>query len=141
MFKPPAIPPMTGAIASAHRSSPASPLEPALAAVEQRLAALGEALRERDTAGIDRHTGELQRALAMAAEPFSRAARSAAVPPALRTRLALACAEVAAQRESLARTTASLDRAIDVLLPRDGSALYSTQGNADRPALGGAVQA
>jgi hypothetical protein len=141
MFKPPAIPPQTGAIASAHRSAPAAPLEPALAAVEQRLAALGEALRHRDAPGIDRHTGELHQALAMAAEPFTRAARSGALPPALRERLALANGAVAAQRESLARTTASLDRAIDVLLPRNGSALYSTQGNADRPALGGAVQA
>ena len=39
---------------------------------------------------------------------------------------------MAAQRESLARATAALDRAIDVLLPRDGALLYSAYGSADR---------
>ena len=118
-----------------------SPLEPLLAAVEGQLAALGEALRTRDPAGIDRHAGELQRALANAADPFARAAHSGEVTPAWQVRLAMAGAQVAAQRESLARATAALDRAIDVLLPAEGSALYSTHGNPQRPARGGAAQA
>ncbi len=116
-------------------------LEPALAAVEQRLAALGESLRARDTAGIDLHATELHRALALAVEHFANAARSGSVPAALRHRLALASGQVAAQRESLARATAALDRAIDVLLPRDHTALYSTLGASDRALMGGAVQA
>ena len=118
-----------------------SPLEPLLAAVEGQLAALGEALRTRDPAGIDRHAGELQRALANAADPFARAAHSGEVTPAWQVRLAMAGAQVAAQRESLARATAALDRAIDVLLPAEGSALYSTHGNPQRPARGSAAQA
>jgi hypothetical protein len=48
---------------------------------------------------------------------------------------------VAAQRESLARATAALDRAIDVLMPRDNQALYSTLGSADRGNRGGSVLA
>ena len=116
-------------------------LEPALAAVEHRLAALGEALRARDAPGIDLHATELHRALAHAVEHFMNAARTGPLPPALRERLALAGGQVAAQRESLARATAALDRAIDVLMPGDGSTLYSTRGGAARGLRGGVVQA
>jgi hypothetical protein len=116
-------------------------LEDALAAVELRLSELGEALRARDAAGIDSHATELQRALACAVDHFARAARHGRVPATLRHRLAHASSQVAAQRESLARATAALDRAIDVLLPRDGAGLYGAHGGADRPALGGAFQA
>jgi len=122
--------------------SPDGPeLEQKLEAVEGRLAALGDALRERDSAGIETHSTELHRALAQAIEHFTRAARSGAVPPALRMRLASASGQVAAQRESLARATAALDRAIDVLLPRDGVTVYSGQGNPERAGLGGSIQA
>ena len=116
-------------------------LELALAAIEGRLAALDEALRTRDMAGIDLHASELQRRLANAVDPFTRAARSGAVPPEWRVRLAMAGAQVAAQRQSLARATAALDRAIDVLLPAAGSALYSTHGSPQRAARGAAAQA
>jgi hypothetical protein len=114
--------------------APATPpeLEARLAAVESRLAALGHALRSRDAAGIDLHASELHRALASAVSHFSDAAKSGPLPPALRNRLAQASGQVAAQRESLARATAALDRAIDVLLPRDGTLLYSAYGSADR---------
>ena len=121
--------------------TPVSPLEPVLAAVEGRLAALGEALRMRDSAGIDCHASELQRALAHAVDPFTRAAHRGELPPTWRLRLALAGAQVAAQRESLARATASLDRAIELLLPVEGSALYSTHGNPQRATRSGAAQA
>ena len=116
-------------------------LESALAAVEGQLGALGEALRESDSAAIDLHATELHRALAQAVDRFARAARSGSVPLALRHRLASAGGEVAAQRESLARATAALDRAIDVLIPRDGAALYSTFGSAERAAHSGSVSA
>ena len=117
-------------------------LEVRLAAVETRLVALGNALRARDSAGIDLHAAELHRALASAVSQFSDAARSGPLPPALRNRLATASGQVAAQRESLARATAALDRAIEVLLPRDGVALYSPGGAADRGVFkSGAIQA
>ncbi len=119
---------------------PEAELETVLAAVEGRLSALGEALCERDSIGIDLHATELHRALASAVDHFARAARAGSVPPALRHRLASASGLVAAQRESLARATAALDRAIDVLMPRDGG-LYSTFGAAERSGRGGAIQA
>ena len=122
-------------------SLPDTQLETVLSAVELRLAALGDALRSRDSVGIDVHATELHRALAMAVEQFASAARKGSVPPALRNRLANTSGQVAAQRESLARATAALDRAIEVLIPRDGTGLYSTFGSADRGARGGSILA
>ena len=104
-------------------TGPTPKLEEALASVEARLAALGDALRARDSAGIDTHATELHRALATAVDCFARASRNGPVPPALRHRLASTSGLVAAQRESLARATAALDRAIDVLMPRDAATL------------------
>ncbi|MEP6876542.1 MAG: hypothetical protein ABI887_19475 [Burkholderiales bacterium] len=121
-------------------SQPDTELESVLASVENRLTALGDALCERDSAAIDLHATELHRALATAVEHFAKAARAGSVPRALRHRLASAGGEVAAQRESLARATAALDRAIDVLMPRD-STLYSTFGAGERSNRGGAIQA
>jgi hypothetical protein len=63
------------------------------------------------------------------------------VPPPLRERLKLASGLVASQRESLARATAALDRAIDVLMPRDRAvSVYSTAG-AERAMRSGVIQA
>lgn len=125
---PTPVPTHTGAL-------PGDELEGALAAVESRLTALGEALRARDSRGIDLHATELHRALAQAVDRFALAARSGSIPQALRHRLASTSGQVAAQRESLARATAALDRAIDVLMPRDGAALYSSFGG-NSPSFG-----
>lgn len=116
-------------------------LEEALGAVEARLAALGEALRRADGAAIESEATELHRALARAVDHFARAARSGPIPPPLRRRLAATSGLVAAQRESLARATAALDRAMDVLMPREPASLYSAQGAADRGPRGGVIQA
>lgn len=107
-------------------------LEDAVGAIESQLAQLGRALRDRDVPAIETHSQELQRALAGAVQRFSQAAREpGGVSPTLRHRLALASGQVAAQRESLARATAALDRAIDVLLPPDlPAAAYAAHGAA-----------
>lgn len=110
---------------------PATPadLESALALVEHGLALLGDALRDGDARAIDSQASELQRALAAAVQRFGQAARRGGVPPALRQRLAAASGQVATRRESLARATAALDRAIDALLPPDtGSAALAPPG-------------
>lgn len=117
-------------------------LERSLGDVEQRLSALGDALRERNAQAIEAQAGELHRALSQAVHRFAQAARQGGVPPLLRRRFALASGQVAAQRESLARATAALDRAIDVLMPRDpGGGVYSADGGADRAGARGAIQA
>lgn len=115
----------------------ASELEAPLATVENRLTALRLALYEQDASAVERVASELHAALTSAVHHFQRAARAGGVPPQLRQRLALAGGQVAAQREALARATASLDRAIDVLMPdmaagSRGGALYSSTGSAHR---------
>lgn len=117
-------------------------LETALTTVEQQLAQLREALRERDAREIEARATDLHRALASAVHRFAGAARQGRLSVDMRRRLAHASGEVAAQRESLARATAALDRAIDVLWPGMQSAsLYSAAGGADRVAGTGMVQA
>lgn len=113
----------------------AAALEAPLAAVENGLNALSMALHRQDAPAVERVAAELHTALAAAVDHFGRAAKSGGVPPSLRRRLALAGGQVAAQREALARATASLDRAIDVLLPRLPAqpALYSAGGSRSRP--------
>lgn len=133
--------PMSHPVFSRSTMRPDADLEAALSAVELGLAALGDALLARDSAGIDRQASELHRALATAVSSFAHAARHGALPPALRLRLAHASGKVAAQRESLARATAALDRAIDVLMPSEAGAIYATHGGAERSILGGAIQA
>ena len=134
--------PTATALAPLAREHAADPvLESTLSAVEQRLAALGAALQSRDLSSIDLHASELHRALSNAVDHFSRAARNGPVPPALRRRLASASGTVAAQRESLARATAALDRAIDVLLPREAPAVYGAQGSVHRPGRSGTLLA
>jgi multidrug resistance efflux pump len=107
-------------------------LERPLAALEHQLAALGLALHRQDMAAVDSAAEGLHSALSNAVDHFSRAARLGGAPLPLRQRLALASGQVAAQREALARATASLDRAMDVLLPRDSTpsatSLYGALG-------------
>ena len=119
----------------------ATELEDTLSEVENRLASLGEALRERNSTAVDLHSTELLRALSRAVDQFSCAARNGIVPATLRRRLAAAGGQVAAQREALARATAALDRAIDVLMPRDIPVLYSSLGSTERTSRGGTIQA
>ena len=134
--------PTTSALVPLARKNAADPaLESTLSAVELRLASLGVALQARDLSSIDLHASELHRALSNAVDHFSRAARNGSVPPALRRRLASASGTVAAQRESLARATAALDRAIDVLLPREAPAVYGAHGGVQRPGRTGSLLA
>jgi hypothetical protein len=122
---------------------PIADLEPLLAKVEQRLGDLQSALSVRDMPCIELHAFELQRCLAQAVEHFVQAARQGGVPLELRRRLALASAQVASQRDALARATAALDRAIDVLMPGFGCVptLYSANGAPAHPTSSGSMQA
>ena len=116
------------------------PLETVIAEVEQRLAALAEALLERDTRGVDAAAGRLQQALAVALDSFGHAGRHGGIPPALRQRLVLASGQVAEQRATLARATAALDRALEGLLPREAT-VYNARGAAALAAHSGSARA
>lgn len=118
-------------------------LESAVANVELGLVCLAESLRERDARAVESRANELHRALASAVQRFMHAARHGGVPEPMRRRLARASAQVALQRETLARATAALDRAIDVLMPDNApaNALYGARGLPDSPLRGGSLQA
>lgn len=117
-------------------------LEPPLAELEGCLCNLTKALCDNDPGAIEVQATELHRSLAQAVSRFSRAARNGGVPGPLRQRLALASGQVAAQREALARATAALDRAIDVLLPEHHSqGIYGAAGTAERSARSGQLLA
>ena len=134
-------PPMVNPIImnTPHEASPE--LEATLSAVEAQLSSLGESLRTNDSVAIDHHATELHRALARAVDHFTHAARSGRVPRPLRERLMLASGLVASQRESLARATAALDRAMDVLMPRERTASVYSAGGSERGLRGGVIQA
>lgn len=116
------------ALHGALQRSVSEPLEDALGAVESGLEALACALRERETRRIDLHARELHLALAHAMEIFTNSARHGGVPRELRHRLMMASGQVAAQRNALARATAALDRAMEVLIPREQAAVYAPRG-------------
>jgi ABC-type transporter Mla subunit MlaD len=113
-------------------------LEAPVQQVEKHLADLHEALRGGDPAALECSAASLHRALSGAVEHFRAAAHLGVIPPPLRQRLALASARVAAQREALARATASLDRAIDVLLPARAPT-YGATGQGARQSYSGSV--
>ncbi len=115
-------------------------LEEALIVVERELAELGTALQVRDSVAIESHAAGLHRALAQAIDFFSKAAQLGPLSPALRNRLMNASGQVAAQRESLARATAALDRAIEVLIPPEVPAVYSAYGSNQRGVRSSVIQ-
>ena len=122
--------------------SPHSDMHQCVLQLEQRLAALGEALRVHQADAVETESAALQRALIQAIERLRGGARAGRMPAALRQRLALASAQVVAQREALARASAALDRAIDVLLPSTTPrGAYSAAGLSQRPQRGGMLQA
>jgi hypothetical protein len=117
-------------------------LEESIVTLESRLQTLGEALRVHHAEAVEAEAAELQRALATAVERLRRSARAGQLTPQLRQRLAAASGQVAAQRESLARASAAMDRALDVLLPGPAAQVaYSAAGLNERAPSGGLLRA
>jgi hypothetical protein len=124
--------------------APKPELETSLAAVERRLSARAEAVERHDSAAVENEAAALHRVLAAAIRHFTLAARSNGVPPVLRRRLAAVSGQVAVQRDAMARATASLDRAIDALLPGQGgvaAAVYTAAGTTERGVGAGSIEA
>ncbi|MBE7417791.1 MAG: hypothetical protein HS128_08530 [Ideonella sp.] len=111
----------------AGQPAPHGELEAALQRLEQQLDQLQAALGTREGPEIQQQAVALQHALARLVDHGTQAARRGdALPP--RWRLARTGAQVAAQREALARAGAALDRAIGVLVPGADCAVYSARG-------------
>jgi len=117
-----------------------SPIAATLGRLDTHLSALSGALQGRDAAALQAAADELVAALEAAA-PVLR--QPGALTPTLRRQLAFAVGRVAAHREALARATASVDRAIEVLLPAPAPAAgtYGANGYADRAAATGSAWA
>lgn len=125
------------------RASAASDrLEGLVTRIEAQLEALRVAMLDNKSDDIEVEAAKLHKSLAQSMEAFVQAAREGGVPAAMRARLAAASAVVATQREALARATAALDRAIDVLIHSDGHTaqgqghVYSEAGVPVRPSKG-----
>ena len=135
---------MLSSPAEQHALRQTTDLESALTAVEARLAELAEALKNRDADSTEMASTALHRALTLAVDHSTRAARNGGMPPALRRRLAMAGGQVAALREAIARASVSLDKSIEILLPEAGTAqapVYGAQGNPWRASSSGVAEA
>jgi hypothetical protein len=122
-----------------------SDLEAALTAVESRLAELADALKRHDADATEAASTALHRALTLAVDRSTQAARNGGMPPALRRRLAMAGGQVAALREAIARASNALDKSIEILLPEASASSpasgYGAQGNPWRAASSGRAEA
>ncbi len=105
-------------------------LPPLLNELEAALALVQQALGQRDAQLLEEQAGQVQQLLANTLA----VARGQPLPAPLRQRLATAGAQLAAQRQALGRATASLDRALEVLMPADPdpSGIYGQSGRSLR---------
>jgi hypothetical protein len=110
----------------------ADPFLPLLGDLEAALVLVQDALNQRDASALERHAASVQRLMTEALRQGRARGQEGQLDPALRQRLAAAGAQVAAQRVALGRATASLDRAIDVLMPAEPLGLYGQAGKALR---------
>ena len=109
---------------------PEHTLPPLLSELEAALSLVQQALSQRDVVQLEQQAALVQRLLADALNEARHP--GSPLPPPLRERLARAGAQMAAQRVHLARATAALDRAIDVLMPSELTGLYGQSGRALR---------
>ncbi len=119
---------------SAAPTGDTSALEASLSAVEQAIATLGHTLTLRDIAAVEAAATALHDAMRAAMTQFAQVARRGTMPAALRTRFALANAQVAAQREALFRATALVEQNLEILIPRPmaETSVYSASGASQR---------
>jgi hypothetical protein len=120
----------------AHNTLPpdTSELEVSLAAVELAIATLGHTLTQRDIAAVEAASTGLHDTMRAAMTQFAQVARRGTMPMALRTRLAIANGQIAAQREALYRATALVEQNLEILIPRPlaETSVYSASGASQR---------
>ena len=108
--------------------------------IEDRLQRLSAALRGTDAVAIEEATLALRQVLGQAMSDLRPAIKGSGISATLRNRILLADAEVAAQREAVARAAAALDRAVNLLMPSQAPA-YDANGSAQRPGSLGSISA
>ena len=111
-----------------------SALEVSLSSVEQAIATLGQTLAQRDIAAVEAASTSLHEAMRAAMTQFAQVARGGKMPVSLRTRFALANAQIAAQRDALIRATSLVEQNLEILIPRPmaETSVYSASGASQR---------
>ncbi len=111
-----------------------SALEVSLSTVEQAIATLGQTLTQRDIAAVEAASTSLHDAMRAAMTQFAQVARGGKMPVSLRTRFALANAQIAAQRDALIRATSLVEQNLEILIPRPmaETSVYSASGASQR---------
>ncbi len=132
---------MTTSRSAARQPAPATPptadtsaLEVSLSAVELAIATFGQTLTQRDIAAVEAASTALHDAMRAAMTQFAQVARSGKMPVALRTRFAMANAQIAAQREALVRATSLVEQHLEILIPRPlaQTSVYTASGASQR---------
>jgi len=120
--------------APANAPAEVSALEASLAAVELAIATLGQTLATRDIVAVETASTALHEAMRAAMTQFAQVARGGRMPVELRTRFALASAQITAQREALIRASALVDQNLEILLPKPmaQTSVYSANGASQR---------
>jgi hypothetical protein len=109
-------------------------LASALAAVEDAVAALGDTFVRNDADALAAAADHLQASLRAAMTEFAQVARRGTMSAETRQRFAKVAGRVTAQREALFRATATVDQALEILIPRPlaDASTYSAQGTGPR---------
>ena len=120
--------------ASSALSPEVSALETSLATVELAIATLGQTLATRDIVAVETASTALHDAMRAAMNQFAQVARGGRMPAELRTRFALANAQIGAQREALIRASAAVEQNLEILIPRPmaETSVYSASGAGQR---------
>ncbi len=122
-------------------------VEAALVAVDHSLSALQSALHAGSAQSLELEAAAVHHSLACAAKTLKRASMEHRLSKSAQHRMALIRARVTAQRDTVARATAALDRAMHSLAseggesPRAAASVYSAQGATERPATAPLTQA
>lgn len=120
--------------AQATLPSEVSALETSLAAVELAIATLGQTLATRDIVAVETASAALHDAMRAAMNQFAQVARGGKMPVELRSRFALASAQITAQREALIRASALVEQNLEILIPKPmaQTSVYSANGASQR---------
>jgi hypothetical protein len=110
--------------------SEVSALEASLTAVELAIATLGQTLATRDIVAVETASTALHDAMRAAMNQFAQVARGGRMPVELRSRFALANAQITAQREALIRASALVEQNLEILIPKPmaQTSTYSANG-------------
>ena len=116
--------------AAVSRMDPMASMSAHVADVEDHLSALEAAFASGDAQAIEQQSLHLQRSLADSLAAFRQAEHNGVhpLPADLLQRLKLAQARIQAQQVAVHRASASIDRTLGVLFPREENSTYGDLG-------------